>query len=56
MKIGQAQNRIVYPEITAAISGPSASRLLDLYANLLAAYRKYVMELEKDRGRRDPCA
>ena len=46
-KLRQPENMINDPEISAAILGPSASRLLDLYDRLLDSYRKYVAELEK---------
>ncbi len=37
------------PEISAAILGPSASRLFDLYDMLLNSYRQYVADLEKNQ-------
>ena len=46
-KLRQPENVINDPEISAAILGPSASRLLDLYDRLLDSYRQYVAELEK---------
>ncbi|MDE1829713.1 MAG: hypothetical protein KGI25_05275 [Thaumarchaeota archaeon] len=48
-KTRQPENKINDPEISAAIVGPSASRLFDLYERLLDSYRKYVTELEKNQ-------
>jgi hypothetical protein len=46
-KLRQPENMIKDPEINAAILGPSASRLFDLYDKLLNAYRDYAAEIEK---------
>ncbi|MGH2613038.1 MAG: hypothetical protein ACRDFB_08340 [Rhabdochlamydiaceae bacterium] len=48
-KLRQPENKINDPEISAAILGPSASRLLDLYDRLLDSYRQYVAKLEKNQ-------
>ncbi|MGI0060890.1 MAG: hypothetical protein ACREBA_00385 [Nitrosotalea sp.] len=48
-KLRQPENKINDPEISAAILGPSASRLFDLYDRLLNSYRQYVAELEKNQ-------
>lgn len=46
-KLRNPQNTIQDPEINAAILGPSASRLFDLYEKLLNSYRQFVAEYEK---------
>jgi hypothetical protein len=46
-KLRQPENTIKDPEISAAILGPSASRLFDLHDKLLNSYRQYVAEVEK---------
>ncbi len=46
-KLRQPENMIKDPEVNAAILGPSAARLFDLYDKLLNAYRQYAAEFEK---------